>query len=444
MQLDPTIFRAYDIRGVVPDQITSAVAEQVGRAFAAHLKPKTAVVGRDVRLTGPEFHAAVLEGLIRMGVDVLDIGQVSTDAFYYTCASRNLPGIMVTASHNPAEYNGFKTVRRIPNLLLASEFKSYVTDHTYKDAPASGTVTQLDIIDEFLDYILKIVPVAKIKPLKVVVDTSNGAQGPIWQRLAKRLPITTVPLCFEPDGHFPNHGNDVIQPKNQALLRAAVKKEQADLGLIFDPDGDRCLLVDDRGETVPGDFVTALLAVSMLERKPGSAIVYDFRASDAVPTMVREAGGQPFEWKVGHAYIKPKMQELKAVFGGEVSGHYYFEDFWYVDCGLLAGLALLEYISSLPGKLSTKITQLEAHYNISGEINSTVPNVATVLERIRQHYGTNAKNQFGGVTVRRKSWHCVVRPSDNEPLVRLTLEADSPAEMAKRRDEVLGLIRQES
>ncbi|HUC86953.1 MAG TPA: phosphomannomutase/phosphoglucomutase, partial [Candidatus Saccharimonadales bacterium] len=273
MQLDPTIFRAYDIRGIVPSQLMADTAEQVGRAFAAYLQPKTVVVGRDGRLTGPEFHARVLKGLTRSGVDVLDIGQVSTDAFYYACASRDLPGIMVTASHNPAEYNGFKTVRRMPELLLATELKEPVMERTYKDAATTGTVKRVHIISEFLDHLLSIVPATDIKPLKVAIDTSNGMQGPIWEELAKRLPITVVPLCFEPDGSFPNHGNDIVQPENQKLLRAAVKREQADLGLIFDPDGDRCLLVDDRGETVPGDFVTALLAVSMLERSPGSTII---------------------------------------------------------------------------------------------------------------------------------------------------------------------------
>lgn len=441
MNIDPTIFKPYDIRGIVPDQLTADIAEQVGRGFAACLTPKTVVVGRDVRLTAVEFQERTIAGLIKSGVDVIDIGQVSTDAFYYACASKDLPGLMVTASHNPAEYNGFKMVRKIPDLLLSGELKPYIVGKTYVDAANPGKVTQEDVIDEFLDHLLKIVPPSKLQPLKVVVDASNGAQGPIWEQLVKRLPITLIPLCFKPDGNFPSHGNDVIQPENQEMLRAAVKEHKADIGLIFDPDGDRCLAVDDRGRTVPGDFLTALLAVSMLERQPGSTIVYDTRASDAVPDLVKEAGGTPFVWKVGHAFIKPKMRDHDAIFGGEVSGHFYFKDFWYLDCGLLTGLVLLQYVSELPGKLSDELLALEAKYHISGEINSKVKSVDEVLNRIKHKYHDAEIDELDGVAIRYDDWHFVVRPSANEPLLRLTLEAGDQQTMEAKRDEVLALIR---
>lgn len=440
-QYDRSVFRAYDIRGVVPDQIDADFAEQVGRAFANFLRPAAAVVGRDVRTTGEEFHYRVILGLTASGVDVVDIGQVSTDAYYYACGAKGLPGIMVTASHNPAEYNGFKLVKSMPELILAKEFAGAVLNRKYPDAGQAGSVTKTDIIGEFLDHLLSIVKPAAIKPLKVVVDASNGTQGPIWERLEKRLPIRLVKVCFEPDGRFPNHGNDVIQPENQAMLRAAVKRERADVGLIFDPDGDRCLAVDDRGQTVPGDFITALLAVEMLKRQPGSTVVYDIRASDAVPKLIKAAGGRPFGWKIGHAYIKPKMMEHDAVFGGEVSGHFYFKDFWFADCGLLAGLTILEYVSGLSRPLSSEVSELERGHHISGEINSKVSDVQEVLGRLKAKYQDGELDELDGVAIRYPDWHFVVRPSSNEPLIRLTLEADTREKMEAKRDEVLALIR---
>ncbi|HUC20537.1 MAG TPA: phosphomannomutase/phosphoglucomutase [Candidatus Polarisedimenticolaceae bacterium] len=444
MKFAPHVFRAYDIRGIVPDELDADAAEQVGRAFAAHLNPQTVVVGRDVRLTGEELQGRAMEGLVRSGVDVINIGQVSTDAFYYACATRSLPGIMVTASHNPAEYNGFKLVKDMPFLVMAKEFKKHVLEETYKDAPAAGEIHTEPVVDDFIEHLLTIVPAENLRPLKVVIDTSSGAQGPIWERLADKLPISIIPLFFEPDGTFPGHGNDVIQPANQEPLRKKVIETKADLGLIFDPDGDRCLLVDDRGETVPGDFVTALLAAEMLKHHPGGTVLYDIRASDAVPAIIEQAGGKAFVWKPGHVYIKQKMKELGAVFGGEVSGHYYFRDFWGADCGLLAGLTILEYVSQLKGRLSEKVEELESTYHLSGEINSSVPDIPAAIARIRERYHDAAMNELSGLEIRYPDWRCVVRPSDNEPLIRLTLEADSQEKMEQKRDEVLALIRKEA
>jgi len=440
LQIDPSIFKPYDIRGIVPDQITADTAEQVGRAFAALLKPKCVVVGYDARLTSKEFKQRVIEGLTKSGVDVIDIGQASTDAFYYACASEDLPGLMVTASHNPKEYNGFKMIRRVPDPLMSKDIQPWVTK-TYTDAQQSGKVVQKDVIDEFLDYLLSIVPPSNLKPLKVVVDTSNGAQGPIWERLIPRLPITVKPLFFEPNGNFPNHVNDIVQLPAQEALRKAVIAEKADLGLIFDPDGDRCLAVDNRGETVPGDFLTALLAVSMLKRQPGSVIVYDIKSSDAVPDMVAAAGGKPYAWKSGHAFIKPKMAQFDAIFGGELSGHYFFKDFWFLDCGLLSGLIVMEYISGLSGELGDIVKDLQKRYFISGEINSEVADVSSVLERVKAKYRDGELNELDGVAIRYPDWHFVVRPSANEPLLRMTLEANSQKLMEQKRDELLKLIR---
>ncbi len=444
MRVAPEIFRAYDIRGVVPDQLDAAGAEQVGRAFVAYVEPDQAViVGRDVRLTGQQIQSALIAGLTKAGADVTDIGQVSTDEFYFACQRNGQPGILVTASHNPSEYNGFKMVRKMPNVVMAKEFRSHVLERDYEDAPVAGSVTTEDVSEAFVGRMLELTDVSALKPLKVVVDTSNGAMGAVWERLAPHLPITAIPLFWEPDGSFPNHGNDVSQAANQQKLRAAVLEHSANLGLIFDPDGDRCLAVDDRGKTVPGDFIMALLAVTQLEKQPGSTIVYDTRASNAVPDMVSAAGGTPLINKPGHAYFKPVMAEHDAVFGGEVSGHFFFKAFGFVDCGTLAGLTMLEYVSKLGAPLSSKLAELESTYFLSGEINSTVADSDAVLARIKSHYTDGELSELSGVAVRYPDWHFMVRPSDNEPLMRLIVEATSQRLMETKRDELLTLIRGE-
>jgi phosphomannomutase len=441
MQIAPETFKAYDIRGIVPDQIDADAAEQVARAFAALIKPREVIVGRDVRLTGPEFRDRVVHGLTASGVEVLDIGRVSTDEFYYGCLEYDLPGIMITASHNPANYNGFKMVREMPTFVMAKDFKEWVVGKDYPNAATSGFVKEQSLTDDFVKKMIAMTDVASIMPLRVVIDTSNGSQGPIWEKLSAFLPIDIVPLNFEPDGRFPNHGNDIIQPDNQRQICEKVVEEEADLGLIFDPDGDRCIAIDNRGVALPGDFMTALLAVAQLDKHPHSTILYDTRASRAVPDMVRAAGGTPFMWKPGHAYIKAKMKEIGAVFGGEVSGHFYFKAFGLADSGILAGLSMLEYVSSLDGPLGEKIANLEQNYHLSGEINSTVADPQAVLQQIKERYHDGEINELSGVAVTYPDFRFVVRPSDNEPLVRLTLEASSRELMEQKRDELLAIIR---
>lgn len=443
IKINPDIFRRYDIRGVVPEDFDEEGAEQIGQAFAKAVKPKAVIVGRDVRLSGPSIKKGLIRGLTRTGVDVIDIGTVSTDAFYFASGYKQLPGLMVTASHNPPEYNGFKMVRIVPEIVNSDEVQDALKTDLPPDAARTGSVREEDITEVFISRMLKIVPPDRIKPLKVVVDASNGSQGKYWQLLSKKLPIKMVSQFFEPDGNFPNHDNDIIQPEAQEPLRKRVLAEKADLGLIFDPDGDRCLVVDDRGKTIPGDYLTALLAETMLKRAPGGAIVYDIRASDCVPDAITKAGGRPVEWKIGHAFIKPKMQEENAIFGGEVSGHFYFKDFWFADSGLLAGLTILEYASSLNGPLSSKIHSLESQYFLSGEINSIVANHETVLLRIKERYSDGELNELDGVAIRYPDWRFVVRTGANPPgILRLTLEAKSKKLMEEKRDELLTLIRE--
>jgi phosphomannomutase len=442
MKINPAIFRRYDIRGVVPDDLDEEGIEQIGRAFAKAVKPKEVVVGRDVRLTGPALKKSLIQGLTKAGVNVIDIGTVSTDSFYFASGLKQMPGLMVTASHNPPEYNGVKMVRVVPEVVGSEEVQKVLEEVLPPDADKAGSVREEDITDTFISSMLKIIPPEKIRPLKVVVDTSNGSQGKYWEILGEKLPINMIPQFFEADGNFPNHDNDIIQPDAQKPLRDRVIAEKADLGLIFDPDGDRCLVVDDRGVTIPGDFLTALLAETMLRSEPGSAIVYDIRASDCVRDIVTQAGGRPVVWKIGHAFIKPKMQEENAVFGGEVSGHFYFKDFWFADSGLLAGLAFLEYVSSLDVPLSTKIKELEAKYFLSGEINSIVDNHDAVLKRIKERYADGELNELDGIAIRYPDWRFVVRTGANPPgILRFTLEAHSKELMEQKRDEVLALIR---
>jgi phosphomannomutase len=441
IRLDPAAFRAYDIRGIVPDQLNARGAEQIARAFATRMNhPEAIIVGRDVRLSGPELHAAASEGLRRSGVNVIDIGQVATDEFYFACGTRGLPGMLVTASHNPPAYNGFKLVEDLPRLTTASEFKDSVFGHQYSDADHAGELSTWDVTAEFDRFMLGLVPPERLRPLFVVVDASNGSLGPVWQRLAGSLPVEVDFLYCDPDGSFPNHGNDIVQPANQAALCARVRETGADLGLIFDPDGDRCLVVDNHGEPVPGDFATALLAVTRLQYAPGSTVVYDVRCSEAVPDLVTAAGGKPFVWRPGHVYIKPKMQEFDAVFGGELSGHMYFREFWFSDSGTLAGLTMLEYVSQLNHPLSDEVADLRRRYFLSGEINSKVSNVAAVIDRIRARYSNGRASDLSGVAVWFDDWKFVVRPSDNEPLLRLTVEAKTQHLMEEKRDELLAMI----
>jgi phosphomannomutase len=443
MNISPDIFRRYDIRGVVPRDFDKEGAEQIGRAFAKAVQPKEVVVGRDVRLTGPELKEGLIKGLTKAGVNVIDIGTVSTDSFYFASGLKQVPGLMVTASHNPPEYNGVKMVRIVPDVVGSEEIQKALEEELPPDAAQPGSVRGEDLTDAFISRMLEIIPLEKIKPLKVVVDTSNGSQGKYWEILGSKLPIKMIPQFFEADGNFPNHDNDIIQPDAQKPLRERVIAEKADLGLIFDPDGDRCLVVDDRGVTIPGDFLTALLAETMLKNDPGSAIVYDIRASDCVRDIVSKAGGRPVVWKIGHAFIKPKMQEENAIFGGEVSGHFYFKDFWFADSGLLAGLAFLEYVSSLNVPLSTKIKELESKYFLSGEINSIVEDHNVVLNRIKNKYSDAELSELDGVAIRYPDWRFVVRTGANPPgILRLTLEAKSKELMEQKRDEVLALIRE--
>jgi phosphomannomutase len=445
MNVNPSIFKAYDIRGIYPTDLDEQIAYRVGRAFAVLLGARRVVVGRDMRLSGPSLMAAAVRGLTEQGADVLDIGQVSTDQYYFACATLGLPGMMVTASHNPKAYNGFKMVRRMPYLLSGDagiqDIRRLVEADDFPRPEQPGQVTRQDFQDDFLAKVLSIIDVSAIRPLKVVVDTGNGMVGPILTEVFRRLPVELIGLYLEPDGNLPNHGLDPLQPENRAELQRRVVEEGANIGFAFDGDGDRFFTIDDRGEFVSGDFLTAILGNYLLEKYPGAKIIYDVRASWAVPEMIAAAGGAPLMERVGHAFIKRRMADEQAVFAGEVTGHYYFKDFFFADSGIVPALVLLELLSRRGTSLSELLAPLEAKYFISGEINSTVADPQAKMKELAERYADGELHELDGISVLFPDWHFNVRPSNTEPLLRLNLEAKTRLEMERRRDEVLAIIR---
>ncbi|HYF66127.1 MAG TPA: phosphomannomutase/phosphoglucomutase, partial [Herpetosiphonaceae bacterium] len=328
MQVNPGIFKAYDIRGIYPTELNEDVAYLIGRAFASFLAAETVIVGRDMRTSGPSIFDAVTRGLMDQGADVINIGMVSTDQYYFACTRLGHPGMMVTASHNPKQYNGFKMVKKMPQLLSGDagiqDLRRLVESEDFAAPARAGTMSEADLSEEFVEAVLKLIDVDGLQPLKVVADTGNGMVGPILKRVYERLPVTLIGMYLDPDGTLPNHGLDPLQPENRAELEARVVSEGADIGFAFDGDGDRFFTIDDRGEFISGDFMTALLGQYYLEKSPGAKILYDVRASWAVPELITAAGGQPLMERVGHAFIKQRMSREGAVFAGEVTGHYYF------------------------------------------------------------------------------------------------------------------------
>ena len=453
MQVNPGIFKAYDIRGIYPTELNEDVAYLIGRAFVTFLGVPCVLVGRDMRTSSPAIFAAVTRGITDQGADVIDIGMVSTDQYYYACATLELPGMMVTASHNPKQYSGFKMVRQMPYLLSGDEgiqdLRRLVEQENFSTPSRKGVITSRDMSEQFVQQQLSLIDVAALqqradqgRPLRVIADTGNGMVGPSLQALYSRLPISFEGMYLDPDGNLPNHGLDPLQPENRAELQARVVAEGFDIGFLFDGDGDRFFAVDDRGTFISGDFLTAIMGRYMLERYPGAKILYDVRASWAVPDLIRAHGGTPLMERVGHAFIKRRMAAEDAVFAGEVTGHYYFKDFYYADSGILPSLLLMELLARRGVKLSDLLKELEATYFISGEINSKVADVKGRLAALAERYADGTIERMDGVSVSYDSWHFNVRGSNTEPLIRLNLESiASPEEMAAKRDEVLAIIR---
>ncbi|MCL4289514.1 MAG: phosphomannomutase/phosphoglucomutase [Thermoleophilia bacterium] len=446
MALDPKAFKAYDVRGLYPSELDEEGAYAIGRAYTEVFEPKAVAVGRDMRLSSPAMAAAVMEGVADAGADVVDVGMVGTEMLYFAVGSLGLDGgIAVTASHNPKEYTGMKIVRRgaLPvggdSGLLDVRRRAELG---FPEPAARGTVRVEDVYPAWTERVLSFVDPAAIRPLRVVIDAANGMAGAMLPRVLERLPIDAVPFCFEPDGSFPSHEPNPLLPENRELVIARVLEEDADLGVAFDGDADRCFFVDDTGEFVPGDFVTALLAEAVLEREPGATIVYDVRASWAVPDTVAAAGGTALVNRVGHAFIKHRLRKEGAAFAGEVSGHYYFRDFFQADSGVVPMLLLLELLSRRGGRLSELLAPFRKRYFLTGELNKRVADVALKLQELKERFGPEGEvSHLDGISVVAADWRMNVRPSNTEPLLRLNLEARSRELMERKRDEVLALIR---
>jgi phosphomannomutase len=445
--LDPKAFKAYDVRGIYGEALDEQGAYAIGRAYVEVFRPNRIAVGRDMRCHAPEMAAAVVRGAAEAGADVADIGMVGTEMLYFAVDSLGLDGgIAVTASHNPKEYTGMKIVRA-GALPVGGESGLFdVRDRALAlqgvSEGQSGHVREQDVYPGFVEKVLSFVDLGAVRPLRVVVDAANGMAGAMLPPILERLPIDAVPCFFEPDGTFPNHEPNPLLPENREFIVRKTREEGADLGVAYDGDADRCFFVDDSGEFVPGDFVTALLAENILEKEGSGKVIYDVRASWAVPETIERAGGVPLVNRVGHAYIKHRMREEGAVFGGEVSAHYYFRDFSQADSGVVPFLLMLELISKRGRKLSEILEPYRSRYFITGELNTTVSDVATKLEELEQTFGAQGEiSHLDGVSVTADDWHFNVRPSNTEPLLRLNLEARSQELMERKRDEVLDVIR---
>jgi len=458
--LSPEIFKAYDIRGIYGEQIDGELAERIGRAFAhvlAGLSGKEVAalrvgLGRDMRLTAPEMAARYREGMLSVGAHVIDAGQVGTEMLYHLVGSRELDGgLMCTASHNPKTYTGAKLVREGAIALSGDsgiqDIRRAVSEEaTDAKAAARGALEEIDLYREFQDHVLGFIDPRVVRsatrPLKVVCDGGNGMAGPMVGPILEGLGLELVETYWTPDGHFPDHEPNPLLEENRRFIVEQVRETGADLGIAWDGDADRCFFIDDTGRFVDGDFLTALLAGSLLGKNPGAAILYDVRASRAVADTVRQAGGEPHVNRVGHAFFKTRMRKEGSLFGGEVSGHYYFRDFYCADSGTLPALLVLEMLAGSGARMSELLTPYRERYFISGEINSEVTDQAAKMEQIAARYADARQDRLDGISIDYEDWHFNVRPSNTEPLLRLCLESlVSPEDMRRRRDEVLELIR---
>jgi phosphomannomutase len=447
--LDPKVFKAYDVRGIYPTDLDEAGAEAIGRAYVEVFKPRRIAIGHDMRVSSPAMFEAVIRGATAAGADVLELGLVGTEMVYFAVGELELDGgIAVTASHNPKEYTGMKIVRQgaLPvggdSGLLDVRDRAMAPANT-PEGQSPGHVQRYDIWPQFVERVLSFVDVASIKPLRIVVDAANGMAGAMLPPVLEWLPaVQAQRFFFAPDGTFPNHEPNPLLPENREFIIGKTLEERADFGVAFDGDADRCFFVDDSGEFVPGDFATTLFAESILAKEPGAKIIYDVRASWAVPETIRRAGGIPLVNRVGHAFIKHRMREENAVFAGEVSGHYYFRDFSQADSGVVPFLLMLELISKKGKPLSEILRPFRSRYFITGELNTPVDDVEKTLEELKGRFGSQGRViELDGISVEADDWHMNVRPSNTEPLLRLNLEARSKDMMERKRDEVLAVIR---
>ena len=442
-----SIFKAYDVRGVVPDDLDEDVARRVGGAFVDWADLTSVVVGYDCRLSSPSLAEAIRDGITSRGADVVDLGLASTDLMYFASGSLDAAGIMLTASHNPPRYNGVKFclagARPVGEETGLEEIRAIAEGDGRPPVAARGSVRRADLLDEYVEHVLSFIDAPNVRPLNVVVDTANGMGGLVVPPVFARLPLKVTHLFAELDGTFPNHPADPIDPENQRDLKREVLAREADVGLAFDGDADRVFFVDERAEGVSGSDVTALVARAVLGREPGAKIVHNLICSWAVAEVIRENGGTPIRSRVGHSFIKQVMAETEAAFGGEHSGHYYFRENYRADSGLVATMVVLDQLCAAAVPLSELLAPLD-RYADSGEVNSTVSDPLAVIEKVAEAHADADLDRLDGLTVDHGSWWFNLRPSNTEPLLRLNLEAPTPEECEARTAEVLSLIREEA
>ena len=448
--IDESIFKAYDIRGTYPDQLDEDLARDIGRAFVNHLglSGSRVVVARDMRLSGEDLQAAFIEGVTQAGADVLSLGKVSTDALYFAVGHLEEPGgAMITASHNPKNYNGLKLCREQAIALSGEsgigQIRDLITSGKLPEpAEYPGSVEEMDIAEDYAEHCLGFIETEGLRPLKIVVDAGNGMAGKMLPPIFEKLPFDYVPMFFELDGSFPNHPPNPIEPENVKELQERVRAEEADFGVAFDGDADRCFIVNEKGETIAGDVLAALIAKNVLEKEPGATIIYSAVCSKSFPELVRREGGKPVRTKAGHSIIKPQMRERDAAFGGEHSAHFYFRDNFFADSGIIAMLTVAELVGRQEGPISDLITPIDPYVR-SGEINSEVEDQEAILKKLEDHFAEDEEakiDHLDGLTVDLGGWWFNLRASNTEPLLRLNVEASDRETLEERRDELLNLI----
>lgn len=447
MSVSPAnVFKAYDIRGIYPNELDEAVAYRIGRAFAVYLQPRSVAVGRDIRVSSPVLAEAVIRGLLDQGVAVIDVGPVSTDALYFAVGRYGYDGgIMVTASHNPPEYNGFKLCRQEAQPLSLDhgigEIRDLVLRGEFPEPLQRGTLEQRDILDDFASHVLSFIDPQVVRPYTVAVDAGNGMGGLIAPKVLGRLPLHIIPLYFELDGRFPHHVPNPIEPENVRDLQRAIVENQADFGIAFDGDADRMFILDEHGQFVGGDMITALVAKALLRKYPGAKIVHNLICSRTVSEIIRAHGGVPIRSRVGHSFIKALMRQEDAIFGGEHSGHFYFRDNWYADSGIIAAVTVIELLSREGLSVSQAVATIDRYYR-SGEINIEAHDFPRILEALEQHFRDGKLDHLDGLTVEYPDWWFNARPSNTQPLLRINIEAATRELLERKTREVLAIVRE--
>ena len=444
--IDPTIFKAYDVRGIYPDQMNEEAAVAIGAAAVAHFGVKQIAVGRDMRLSSPALFEAFKDGVTSQDAEIIDLGMTSTDELYFAVGKYGYPaGAMITASHNPAEYNGFKFCLAdavpVSSETGLDDIRRLVMQAQPHAGAERGWVTHRDVLAAYVKHVHTFIDKSRLRPLKVAVDAGNGMAGITVPATFQDLPFRLEPLYFDPDGHFPHHPASPIEPQNMKDVQRLVRESGADLGAAFDGDADRMFITDERGDLVDGGMVTAMVARSLLHKYPGATILHNLIVSHCVPELIERMGGRAIRTRVGHSFIKAEMRAHSAIFGGEHSGHFYFRDNWYADSGLIALLVVLEVVCE-EGKAVSEVIAGLCSRERSGEINSHVNDIPAKLSALKSRYRDGVLDELDGITIAYPTWWFNVRPSNTEPLLRLNLEADNRALMEQKRDELLSVIRE--